>query len=68
MLWAVCPPDFRIRGLKIREPPHCLQVNIFVNPGITLGIVRACHDNKTITAGNEGIFFCTTYIFVGKLT
>jgi hypothetical protein len=57
MLWAMSPPDFRICCLKICEPPQCLHVNIFVNPGITVDIVRACHDNETITTGNEVNFF-----------
>ncbi len=57
MLLSVSPLDVRICCLKICEPLHCLHVNILVNTGITVGIVRVCHDNKTVTAGNEGIFF-----------
>ena len=57
MLLAVSPLDVRICCLKIYDPPHCLHVDILVNTDITIGIVRVGHNNKTLTAGNEGVLF-----------
>ncbi len=57
MLLFVSPLDVRICCLKICKPLHCLYVDILINTSITVGIARACHDDKTVTADNEGIFF-----------
>ncbi len=59
---AVSSHDVRICCLKICEPLNCLHVNILVNTGITVGIVRACHNNKTLTTGDEGKFLYHLYI------
>ncbi len=64
MLWAVSPLDFIICCFKICEPPHCLHVDIFVNPGITIGIVRACQDKNCHRWQWGHIFVPLIYLWV----